>query len=129
MGFKYIFTELEFLATYFLEVFTFLSFALLLSILLKKAGFVIVLIFMYTLSFEPFLTINMLHKPWIKDYVAWLAPYFPVRALNNLIQVPFQRYVFMDFQDFVAWKDLGIVLAWLGIFHLSIYKILDKRDM
>ena len=124
-----IFSELEFLAAYFLEVFTFLSFALLLSILLKKAGFVIVLIFMYTMIFEPFLTINMLHNPLIKDYTSWLAPYFPIRALNNLIHVPFQRYVFMEINDFIAWKDILIVVAWLGIYHLSIYKLLDKRDI
>ncbi len=126
---SYIFSELDFLAAYFLEVFTFLSFTLLLSILLKKAGFVIVLVFMYTLIFEPFLTINMLHNPWIKDYVSWLAPYLPIRALNNLIHVPFQRYVFMEIQDFIAWKDILIVIVWLGIYHLSIYKLLDKRDI
>ena len=126
---EYIFSELDFLAAYFLELITFLSFALLLSILLKKAGFVIVLIFMYTLIFEPFLTINMLHNPWIKDYVSWLAPFFPIRALNNLIQVPFQRYVFMEIQDFIAWKDVLIVFVWLMIYQLSILKLLDKRDI
>lgn len=126
---EYIFSDLDFLAAYFFELITFLSFALLLSILLKKAGFVIVLIFMYTLIFEPFLTINMLHNPWMKDYVSWLAPFFPIRALNNLIQVPFQRYVFMEIQDFIAWKDALIVFVWLVIYHLSIYKLLDKRDI
>ena len=126
---EYIFSNMGFLAAYFLELITFLSFALLLSILLKKAGFVIVLIFMYTLIFEPFLTINMLHNPWIKDYVSWLAPFFPIRALNNLIQVPFQRYIFMEIQDFIAWKDVLIVLVWLVIYQLSIFRVLDKRDI
>jgi ABC-2 type transport system permease protein len=59
-----IFSELEFLLGYFLEVMTFLCFAMLLALLLKKAGFAIVLIFMYTLIFEPFLTLNMEHNPW-----------------------------------------------------------------
>ena len=125
----FIFSDLEFLAAYFLEVVTFLSLALLLSILLKRAGFAIVLIFMYTLIFEPILTINMLHNPWIKDYVSWMAPFFPIRALNNLIQVPFQRYVFMEIQDFIAWRDVLIVIVWLAIYQLSIFKVLDKRDI
>lgn len=124
-----IFSEMEFLAAYFLELIAFLSFALLLGILLKRAGFAIVLIFMYTLIFEPFLTINLEHNVWINEHVSWMAPYFPIKALNNLIRVPFQKYVFMEIQDFVAWKDILIVLAWLVIFQLSIYRLLDKRDM
>ncbi|NJN25408.1 MAG: ABC transporter permease subunit [Cyclobacteriaceae bacterium] len=129
IGLQFIFAELEFLAAYFLEVFTFLSFAMLLGLLIKKSGFVIVLVFMYTLIFEPFLAVNMMHNPWIKEYSAWLAPYLPIRALNNLIQVPFQRYIFMEIQDYVAWKDVLIVLGWLIVFQLSIYKLLDKRDI
>ena len=124
-----IFSEFEFLATYFLEVVTFLSLALLLGILLKKAGFAIVLIFMYTLIFEPFLTLNFEHNPWVKDYMSWSVPYFPIKALNNLIRVPFQRYIFMEIQDYVAIKDLAIVLFWLIIYQLSIFKLLQRRDL
>lgn len=124
-----IFSELEFLLAYFLEVVTFLCFAMLLAILLKKAGFAIVLIFMYTLIFEPFLTVNMEHNPLIKDQVSWLAPFLPIRALNNLIHVPFQRYVFMEIQDYIAWKDVLIVLGWLVFYLLGIFKLLDKRDI
>lgn len=124
-----IFSELEFLAAYFLEVVTFLSFALLLGILLKKAGFAIVLIFMYTLIFEPTITLNFEHNPWMNEYTSWAAPYFPIKALNNLINVPFQRYVFMEIQDFIALKDVAIVLVWLTIYQLSIFKLLDKRDI
>lgn len=126
---RLIFSELEFLAGYFLEVFTFLSFALLIGILLKRAGFAIVLIFMYTLIFEPFLTINLEHNPHINESLKLISPYLPIRALNNLISVPFQRYVFMEIQDFIAWKDVLIVLGWLIIYQLSIYKLLDKRDI
>ncbi len=124
-----IFSELEFLAGYFLEVFTFLSFALLIGILLKRAGFAIVLIFMYTLIFEPFLTINLEHNPHIYESLKSISPYLPIRSLNNLISVPFQRYVFMEIQDFIAWKDVFIVLGWLIIYQFSIYKLLDKRDI
>jgi len=124
-----IFSELEFLLAYFFEVVTFLCFAMLLALLLKKAGFAIVLIFMYTLIFEPFLTLNMEHNPWVKDHVSWLAPYLPVRALNNLIHVPFQRYVFMEIQDYVAWKDSLIVLGWLIFYLFGIYKLLEKQDI
>lgn len=124
-----IFSELEFLLAYFLELVTFLCFAMLLALLLKKAGFAIVLIFMYTLIFEPFLTLNMEHNDWIKDQVSWLSPFFPIRALNNLITVPFQRYVFMEIQDYIHWKDVLIVFGWLVFYLLAIFKLLDKRDI
>jgi hypothetical protein len=84
---------------------------------------------MYTLIFEPFLTVNMEHNPWMNEQVSWLAPYLPIRALNNLISVPFQRYIFMEIQDYIAWKDVLIVLGWLSVYLLSIYKLLDKKDI
>ena len=124
-----IFNDLEFLLAYFLELVTFLSFALLLAILLKKAGFAIVLIFMYTLIFEPIITLNFEHNIWINTYTNWAVPYFPIKAMNNLIRVPFQRYVFMEIQDFISLKDVLIVLVWLSIFQLGIYKLLDRRDI
>ncbi|MCK5105722.1 MAG: hypothetical protein KAR17_23015, partial [Cyclobacteriaceae bacterium] len=120
---KFIFSEMEFLAAYFLEVVTFLSFALLIGILVKRAGFAIVLIFMYTLIFEPILTLNLVHNPHIPETLKLIAPFLPIGSLNNLIMVPFQRYVFMEIQDFIAWKDVLIVFGWLVIYLLSIYKL------
>jgi ABC-2 type transport system permease protein len=124
-----IFSELEFLAAYFLEIVTFLCLAMMLGILLKRAGFSIVLIFMYTLIFEPFLTLNMEHNKWISEQVGWLAPFLPIRALNNLIHVPFQRYVFMEIQDYIHWKDILIVLGWLAFYLFAILMSLHRRDI
>jgi len=125
----YIFSEMEFLAAYFLEIVTFLSLALLIGIVLKRAGFAIVLLFMYTLIFEPFLTLNLDHNPHIPELFKFITPFLPIGSLNNLIRVPFQRYVFMEIQDFIAWKDILIVMVWLVIYHLSIYKLLNERDI
>ena len=125
----YIFQDLEFLPAYFLEVCTFLSLAFLLSLLLKKAGFVIVLIFMYTLIFEPFLTVNLLHNPHIPDTFDWIIPFLPIYALNQLIQVPFPKYIFREIQDYVAITDIMIVLGWLMIYNLLIYRVLKKKDV
>ena len=126
---EFIFSNLQFLLAYFLEMVTFLSFALLLGLLLKKAGFAIILIFMYTWIFEPFLVINFEHNVWIKEYTSWAAPYFPIKAQNNLIRTPFYKYVFMEIQDYVAIKDVLIVLAWLAFFQLSIFRLLLRKDL
>lgn len=126
---EYIFQDLEFLPAYFLEVCTFLSLAFLLSLLLKKAGFVIVLIFMYTLIFEPFLTINMIHNPHLPNTFDWIVPYLPIYALNQMIQVPFPKYVFREIQDYVVLTDVLIVFGWLIVYNLLIYWVLKKRDV
>ncbi len=126
---RFIFQELEFILAYFLEVMTFLSMAFLLALLLRKAGFAIVLLFMYTLILEPFLTVNMEHNPHIPDTLDWIVPYLPIKSINNLIRVPFQKYVFMKIQDFIALKDLLIVIGWLGLYNLIIIWVLKKRDV
>jgi ABC-type transport system involved in multi-copper enzyme maturation permease subunit len=124
-----IFSELEFLPAHFLEVCTFLSLAFLLSVVIKKSGFVIVLLFMYTLIFEPVFTSILEHAPFIPDSFDNFIPFLPIKSLNNLIRVPFQKYVFMRIQDYVAWIDVYIVTAWLVIYNALILFILKKRDV
>jgi len=128
-GVSYVLKDLDFLAAYFLEVCTFLSLAFLLSVLIKKSGFVIVLLFMYTLIFEPFVVINMEHNPHIPDTLDWIIPYLPIKSLNNLIRVPFQKYVFMKIQDFVALADVLIVLGWLVVYNSLVLLVLKKRNV
>ncbi|MEQ9423408.1 MAG: ABC transporter permease subunit [Cyclobacteriaceae bacterium] len=128
-GTRYMFGSLEFVAVYFIETVTFLTFAFLVALLLKKAGFAIVTVFMYTLIFEPVLIVNFEHNPFIPGWLASTAPYWPIKAINNLIRFPYQRYVFMEVQDTVAIKDLAIVLAWLGIYLTLIYRVLTRKDL
>ncbi len=126
---KYIFSSLDFLGAYFLEVITFLCFASLVALLLKKAGFTIVSVFMYTLVFEPIMVVNFEHNPYIPDLLAATAPFWPIAAINNLIELPYQRYFFMEVQDNVGFGDLTIVLVWLGIYLSSIYWVLKRKDL
>ena len=127
--FKYIFSSMGFLGAYFIEVVAFLSFVSLIALLLKKAGFAIVSVFMYTLIFEPVLTLNFEHNPYIPSLLAATAPFWPIRAINNLIPLPYQRYMFMEVQDYVSFADLGIVLGWLAIFTSLIYWVLKRKDL
>jgi ABC-2 type transport system permease protein len=126
---RFIFSKMVFLPAYFLEVVTYLSFAFLLALLLRRSGFVIVLLFMYTLIFEPFLTLNLEHNDLLPDYLRPLAQFFPVRSLNNLIKVPFQRYVFMEVQDYIAPAAAAIVMVWLIVYNLLIIGLLRIRDI
>lgn len=120
----------EFVFAYGLEVFTYLSFALLLTLLLRRSGFVIVILIMYTLIFEPFIAANFTYNPWFRDGIfPAIAMWLPNNALNNLIELPFPRYVFMEIQDYVTLSSVLIVLFWLGIYIFSSIQLLVKRDI
>ncbi len=126
---RFIFQNLEFLLAYFLEVCTFLSLAFLLSLLIRKSGFVIVLLFMYTLIFEPFIAVNLQFNRHIPDTLDWIVPFLPIKSLNNLIQIPFPKYIFREVQDYVAIADALIVSGWLAVYNLLILWVLRKRDV
>lgn len=128
-GVQVIFREMEYLPAYFLEVCTFLSLAFLLSLLIKKSGFVIVLLFMYTLMFEPIATVILEHYPKTPGVLKALVPYFPIKSLNNLIAIPFPKYVFLKIRDYVAWIDVLIVIGWLVVYNLLILLRLRTKDV
>lgn len=129
-GTAYIFDEMEFLAVFFYEAIIYCTLAFLLSLIIKKAGFVIVALFLYTLMFEPIATTIMINAPIFKDGMApEIAQFFPIKSLNNLISVPFGRYVFMEIEDNVSIKVLSIATGWFVFYLASIFYILNKRDL
>lgn len=128
-GWRSMFHSLSFLLTYGFEVFTFLTFALLLTLIIRRAGLVIVGLTMYTLAFEPFVALALMNIPEIAHWGPYIAPYFPIRAINNLIHIPFPRYILQEIQDYVSFKEVFVVLFWL-FFNVGMsYWILKKRDL
>jgi hypothetical protein len=129
-GVEYIFDEMEFLAVFFYEVIIYCTLAFLLALIIKKAGFVIVALFLYTFMFEPILTTVMINAPFFAEGPApVIAQFFPIKSINNLISVPFGRYVFMEIEDNVSIKALTIASAWFVFYLSSIFFILNKRDL
>lgn len=131
-GYPYILHSTQFLFAYFLEVFTFLSFAMLLTLIIRRSGFIIVGLIMYTLAFEPFIALLMMHPPQELNFPAItrdIAQFLPIRALNNLITVPYQRYALREIQDYVSLKAVLIVIAWLVFYVWMSYLILKRRDL
>lgn len=128
-GLSYIFQSTQFLFAYALEVFTYLTFAMMIVLLVRKTGMVIVGLLMYTLIFEPLFIVFLENFPGIPEMFRYLGPYFPVTALNNLIHMPFHRYIFMEIQDYVSFKEMLIVLGW-AIFNIAMcYQILKRKDL
>lgn len=129
-GAAYIFDEFEFLLAYFYDIIVFCSFAFIVSLIIKKAGFAIVLLFLYSLMFEPILNAILINSPITKDtFWAEFAEYLPVSAMNGLIPVPYPKYIFREIVDYIPLKPFLISTGWLVVFQLSIYQYLVKRDL
>ncbi len=131
-----ILTSAQFLLAYCLEVVTYLTFAFLLTLIIRRSGIVIVGLMMYTLAFEPLLTLFLTNFPeFLSDYASvpiilkQVAAFFPIRALNNLIHVPYQRWALQEIQDYVSLKEVLIVLGWLAFNIRVCYWLLRKRDL
>ncbi|NOX84441.1 MAG: ABC transporter permease subunit [Chlorobi bacterium] len=129
-GAEYIFDQMEFLAAFFYQIVIYCSLAFLLAMLIKKAGFVIVALFLYTIMFEPIVAAILINAPFFRDGIApEIAQFFPIKAINNLISVPFGRYIFMEIQDYVSLKSVAIATGWFVVYLGLIYYILKKRDL
>jgi ABC-type transport system involved in multi-copper enzyme maturation permease subunit len=122
INWEYVFTDIEFFPAYFLEIFEFLSYALLLGILIKRSGLTIILLL---LSF----VLEAIIKANIDEYVPWLIPYFPIQSISNLVPLPFYRYAFQEIQDYVDPVSVAISLAWTGLFNYFSYLKLKLSDL
>jgi len=115
-------TDLEFFFAYFLEVFAFLSFALLLGIVIQRSGLTIVILVLSRMI-EAIIMAN------IDDYVPWMIPFLPMESISNLVPMPFPRYVFQEIQDYVSITSVVIAGTWTFIFNYLAYLKLKKSDI
>lgn len=115
-------TDLEFFPAYFLELFFFLSYALMIGILIQRSGLTIILL-MLSQAIEGIVTLNL------DDYLPALIPYFPMRSIWNLIEWPFPRYAFMEIKDYLTVTSVVVVVAWIVIFNFISYYKLKIADM
>ena len=123
------FSDIEFLFAFFYQVVTYCMLAFLLSLIIKKSGFVIVALFLYTLMFEPILGAILANAPQIKETTAWIVDFLPAMSLFNLIDVPFPRYFFWEIKDYIGLKELSIVTGWLILYVSLTSRILVNRDL
>jgi ABC-type transport system involved in multi-copper enzyme maturation permease subunit len=122
INWNYVFTDLEFYPAYLLEVFSYLSYALMLGILIQRSGLtIIVLLLSYLLEF--IIKIN------IDDYMPWILPFFPMESISALIKMPLYRYVFQEIQDYVDPLSVAVAFAWAVAFNYFSYLKLKRSDL
>jgi ABC-2 type transport system permease protein len=119
---KRMITDLEFFLAYFLEIFFFLSYALMLGILVQRSGLTIILLLLSQMI-ESIITAN------IDDYVPALIPFFPMRSIWNLIDFPLPRYAFQEIRDYLTLVSVLTVVAWTCAFNYFSYLKLKRSDI
>jgi hypothetical protein len=120
---RFIFKDTEFILGFGLETFAYLLFALLVGTLVQRSGLAIGLLFLYTLMIEPIATFNL------PDQLEWLIPYFPVRAMNEVVKIPFPKYAFMEIRDYISFLSLAVILIYSSLFTYLTYRLLRTRDL
>lgn len=118
---RFIFTNIEFIPAYFLATFFYLALVMLFAVWIKRAGLAIGLVLIYP-------ALEYAFGASLPDSLDPLIPYLPYHALNGIIKMPFQRYVFMEIQDYVDPVSVVVALAYIALFVYLAYRNLVKRD-
>jgi len=110
-----------FIAAYFLQLTAYLVFALFIGILIKRTGLAMGLLFLYTLIIEPVVGLRI-NSDMVKGLL-------PMKAINNLIHLPFGKYLLREVQDYVTFREILIVILYTVLFVYLVYLLLQKRDL
>jgi len=116
------FSGIQFLFAYFLDIFAYSIFAFLLTVLIKRSGLTIALLVL-SMPIEYTITANL------PESLSSIIQYFPLHAINNLIEVPFPKYAFMEIQDTVSMTFVGVVVVYIALFIYAIYAKLQRSDI
>lgn len=112
-----------FIAVFFLEVFTFLLFALFVALLIRKTGLSIILFGAYIYVGEPILR-SMLGDP--------VSSYLPAKAIANLIVAPNTALLELfgvTFRESVRFIDVILTVVYLAMFAILSLVLIKKRDL
>ncbi|MEH6408228.1 MAG: ABC transporter permease [Leeuwenhoekiella sp.] len=132
--------DTEFLLAYFLKLVAFFSFCLFLGVLVKRSAFALGFLFVWwiieniiygVLNFKVFPDSNTAEK---------IMQFFPLEAMSNLINRPFERLDFIKTAatqlkadiaiDYaVHWYEILIVCVWVFLFIYGTLALLKKRDL
>lgn len=118
---RYFWTGIEFIGGYFLNTFTYLMLVMLFAIWIKRSGLAIGLVLIYP-------ALEYAFGASLPDSMDPMLPYLPMHAINAIINVPFQRYVFMEIQDYVDPVSAIVAVGYIVLFTLLAYRNLVKRD-
>lgn len=122
VNWSYVFADMEFLLAYFIEIFAFLSFALMLGVFIQRSGLTIILLLLARM-------LELIVRENIDEYVPWLIEFLPLESISNLVPMPFKRYVFQEIRDYLTLSSVAIALGWTFLFNYFSYMKLRHSDI
>lgn len=122
---NYVVEHINFLPAYWLHVMLFLSFAMLLSLIFKRAGIVIAILLFWMFIAEPIgasiLTFGI--------EIPFLAEGLPMEGIWNLVPRPIEKYFLTEARYWISTRSVVIALVQLSFYLSIIYLLLTKRDL
>ena len=123
--FVFIIKNLEFLLAYFFHLIGFQMLCLFAALLIKRSGLTIAFMIFYVMVIEPIITSLIAYYYKLE----WLADLFPVRAISNIIRVPFGKYIMQESVSTVQWMDAIILSLYIGLLYFLAHRMMTKRDL
>lgn len=117
-----VFADMEFLLAYFLEIFAFLSYALMLGVLIQRSGLTIILLLLSNM-------LEIIIRANVDDYAPWVIAYFPMESISNLVPMPLKRYAFQEIRDYLTLDSVAIAAIWTILFNYFSYLRLKHSDI
>jgi ABC-2 type transport system permease protein len=122
LDWSYVFADMEFLVAYFIEIFAYLSFALMLGVFINRSGLTIILLLLAPM-------LEFIIRENIDEYVPVIIEFFPLKSISNLVPNPFTRYAFQEIRDYLTVSSLVSALAWSFLFNYFSYLKLKHSDI
>lgn len=137
-----VFKEIFFIGNYFLKLFTFFSFLMFLSILLRKSIFVFLSFFVIWFlegiasGIEKYAYVKGLNPKEVMKVMAdktFISDFLPLSSMSKLIETPFTRLklakeIGLQYQFHYPTGSLIACFVWCLVFIGGSYLILKKRD-
>jgi ABC-2 type transport system permease protein len=122
VNWNFVFADMEFLIAYFIEIFAFLSFALMLGVLIQRSGLTIILLLLARM-------LELIVRENIDEALPWLVPLLPLESIANLVPFPLARYAFQEIRDYLTLDSIAIAVGWTFLFNYFSYLKLKRSDI
>ena len=121
----YVVKHMNFLGAYWLHLMVFLSFSMLLALLIKRAGIAIALLLFWMYIAEPIGSGILYYNLKLQ----LLSGLLPMEGHWNLIPRPIERYALSEVRFWVSTQSVFIALGQLSLYLICIWLLLTKRDV
>lgn len=115
-----IFTRIDFVLAYFIELTVYFVYALFLALIIKRTGLSIIILIVYDFILEPIISWSLPEK--VRDFL-------PMNAIDNLNQFPFTKYVGNETISVVSLEQVVWAIVYGLLFTGLSYLVLNKRDL